>query len=89
MHTKFCSESLMGTDQFGRPRRRLEDNNEKGFVSEIGCGDVEWLWIESSDRLLWRVMKLGVSQKVEISYVAEQLLSPQKCFSFKELYQQK
>jgi hypothetical protein len=50
---------------------------------------VEWLWIESSDRLLWRVMKLGVSQKVELSYVAEQLLSPQKCFSFKELYQQK
>jgi hypothetical protein len=31
----------MGTDQFGRPRRRLEDNNEKGFVSETGCGDVE------------------------------------------------
>jgi hypothetical protein len=50
-------------DQWGRPRRRWEDNI-KMHVQEVGCESMDWIEL-AQDRESWRelvnaVMNLGV-----------------------------
>jgi hypothetical protein len=43
-----------GKKQFGRPRRRWEDN-VKIDLQEVGCGDMAWFEL-AQDRDRWRAL---------------------------------
>jgi hypothetical protein len=56
-------EKPEGKRPLGRPRRRWQDN-VKVDLQEVGCGDVDWIYL-AKDRDKWRtlvnaVMKLRV-----------------------------
>jgi len=43
-----------GKRQFGRPRRRWEDNIKMNLC-EVGCGGMDWFDL-AQDRDMWRVL---------------------------------
>jgi hypothetical protein len=59
VYTGFWWGNLRAKRPLGRPRLRLQDNNNKMDLQEVGCGGMDWIGL-AQDRDRWRVLLKAV-----------------------------